>query len=94
VKIGGGTGGAAAPLLAMSTPGGGPVSMSSPSEASDRPSICHVWRRCGGVSAAIPLSQPSNSALSMLASPRHRRLQWPIPLNNAMLAIVNAGNAV
>src|ERR1700677_899444 len=50
----------------MSPPQCGPVSVSSQSEASDKASVCQAWRRCGVVSAAIPLSQQPNSATSMV----------------------------
>src|ERR1700677_3691837 len=50
----------------MSPPQCGPVSVSSQSEASDKASVCQAWRRCGVVSAVIPLSQQSNSATSMV----------------------------
>src|ERR1700678_3456506 len=50
----------------MSPPQCRPVSVSSQSEASDKASVCQAWRRCGVVSAAIPLSQQSNSATSMV----------------------------
>src|ERR1700679_1460548 len=50
----------------MSPPQCGPISVSSQSEASDKASVCQAWRRCGVVSAAIPLSQQSNSATSMV----------------------------
>src|SRR5690242_21897389 len=36
--------------------------MSSPSEASDKASVCQAWRRCGGVSAATPLTAIQFSA--------------------------------